>query len=72
MELSVFSLSPFLLNNFQKISRILLADVFLFEAPVFGAVPWMATVDRGVGRAAVDGVGQGGLVWRGRLGRTDK
>lgn len=36
MELSVFSLSPFLLNNFQKISRILLADVFLFEAPVFG------------------------------------
>lgn len=70
MELSVFSLSPFLLNNFQKISRILLADVFLgpsfWERSLDGdGRPWR-------GRAAVDGVGQGGLVWRGRLGRTDK
>ena len=72
MELSVFSLSPFLLNNFQKISRILLADVFLFEAPVFGGGALDGDGGPWCGRTAVDGVGQGGLVWRGRLDRTDK
>ena len=52
------------LNNLQKIGRILLADVFLFEAPVFGGGALDGDLDRVVAIAAVDGVdgvGQAGL-----------
>ena len=46
---------PLHLNNLQKIGRILLADVLLFEAPVFGGCALDGDLDRVVAVAAVDG-----------------
>ena len=48
--------SPLHLNNLQKVRRILLADVLLFEAPVFGGGALDGDLDRVVAVAAVDGV----------------
>ena len=38
--------SPLHLNNLQKVRRILLADVLLFEAPVFGGCALDGDLDR--------------------------
>ena len=55
----ILSISPLHLNNLQKIGRILLADVLLFEAPVFGGGALDGDLDRVVAVAAVDGVDGG-------------
>ena len=47
--------SPLHLDNLQKVGRILLADVLLFEAPVFGGCALDGDLDRVVAVAAVDG-----------------
>jgi len=59
--------SPLHLNNLQKVGRILLADVLLFEAPVFVGGALDGDLDRVVAVAAVDGGGQAGL-----LGAVDR
>ena len=53
----MIGVTPSPLNNLQKISRILLADVLLFEAPVFGGGALDGDLDRVVAVAAVDGDG---------------
>ena len=62
--------SPLHLNHLQKVRRILLADVFLFEAPVFGGGALDGDLDRVVAVAAVDGVG--GVGQAGLLGAVDR
>ena len=61
------------LNNLQKIGRILLADVLLFEAPVFGGGALDGYLDRVVAVSAVDGVdGVDGGGQAGLLGAVDR
>ena len=68
--LFILPISPLHLNNLQKIGRILLADVLLFEAPVFGGGALDGDLDRVVAVAAVDGVDGGGQA--GLLGAVDR
>ena len=68
--LFILPISPLHLDNLQKIGRILLADVLLFEAPVFGSGALDGDLDRIVAVAAVDGVDGGGPA--GLLGAVDR
>ena len=66
----ILPISSLHLNHLQKIGRILLADVLLFEAPVFGSGALDGDLDRVVAVAAVDGVDGGGQA--GLLGAVDR
>ena len=52
----ILTLSPLHFDNLQKVRRILLADVLLFEAPVFGRGALDGDLDRVVAVLAVENV----------------